>query len=207
MEIVRTSKINSQISKATLSTATRAYQCTMEQLSAHWCAARDAKNIAKFMNKGVSNTRFNNGALEALRLLEDELPDIVKWLERVRVASEPANVAAARQQATARQGAHLSRRRRPGVQGRCARGHTDLDGGDRHGHGRCKSRHHRWSQPQGEDRRHRYPDVERRDPRHRQGVAARALKSSGDYENNFERAAARISTTAGWVILRSAEIA
>jgi hypothetical protein len=99
MEIVRQSRINKQISKVAIGSATRAYQCTMEQLSSHWCAARDAKLTAKFMLKGLTNSRFNNGALEALRVHEHELPAIVRWLERVRIAAEPANVSSARQQA------------------------------------------------------------------------------------------------------------
>ncbi|MGE3973800.1 MAG: hypothetical protein AB7F59_04660 [Bdellovibrionales bacterium] len=99
MEIVRQSRINRQISKVAMGSATRAYQCTMEQLSGHWCAARDAKTISNFMLSALSNKRHNNGIFEALKVLDQELPAVVKWLERVRIASEPANVAAAKQQA------------------------------------------------------------------------------------------------------------
>ncbi len=101
MEIIRKAKINGSIARASDAVAQKAYQCAVEKMSELWCVARDKKVALEMLAKSVVHQPKDQPVTQGLTLLNQDLPVVLNWLEKVSLGSEPVNLGQARRQSLA----------------------------------------------------------------------------------------------------------
>jgi hypothetical protein len=90
LESIRRSAITKQMEKFNESILFSAYSCVLESLSGQWCAAQDSLNIISLRARPISPS---DPLVQGMRMLDFEMPNVLKWLEFVRAGAEPATSA------------------------------------------------------------------------------------------------------------------
>ncbi len=97
VEFARVSHINRHIKQTTIPLAATAYQCALETFSNQWCEAQDTANAVRM--KQVPPENYEKDALwVGIKILDIDLPSILKWLRKVRAGSTPTTIAEAERQ-------------------------------------------------------------------------------------------------------------
>ncbi|MFZ4715577.1 MAG: hypothetical protein ACOYL6_17770 [Bacteriovoracaceae bacterium] len=97
VEFSRVKRINKHIRKISQSIASTAYQCALESISNSWCNAQDTVNAINLKEVPPIDPETDS-MWTGVRILDRELPSLLKWLEKVRAGSIPTNSAEAERQ-------------------------------------------------------------------------------------------------------------
>lgn len=90
MDVIRRARINNTISKVSDSIANKAYQCGVEKIAEQWCEARDQKSALNALAKDLTKPRDKTPVLRGLEILDEELPVVLAWLEKVAIGMQPS---------------------------------------------------------------------------------------------------------------------
>ena len=97
VEFSRTNRINRHIKHISQSIASTAYQCALETLSNNWCSAQDTLNAIELKEVPPINPETDNMWL-GVRILDRQLPTLLRWLQKVRAGAIPTTTAEAERQ-------------------------------------------------------------------------------------------------------------
>ena len=73
-----------------------AIACAMEHFSDQWCSAQDGLKAIEMVNS-KPNVSIQSFSWDALRLFQDEIPVLAKWLEQVKSGSEVSSSSSSQQ--------------------------------------------------------------------------------------------------------------
>lgn len=91
MDVIRKAKINSSINRVADGVAQKAYQCGVEKIADQWCSARDQKLALNALAADLVSTKDQTPILHGLTILDEDLPVILTWLEKVAIGFRPTN--------------------------------------------------------------------------------------------------------------------
>ncbi len=77
----------------------QAYQCVLESLSNQWCSAQDALNVVTLKASTRPIPQDSNPVLLGMKILDRDIPTLLKWLDHVRSGTPASNKAMADRQA------------------------------------------------------------------------------------------------------------
>jgi hypothetical protein len=96
VDFARKYNINRHMNKISQSIASTAYHCAFESLSTHWCSAQDTMNAINL--KELTLTNPEDDMWIGVKIIDRELPSLLKWLQKVRAGSTPTTEAESERQ-------------------------------------------------------------------------------------------------------------
>jgi hypothetical protein len=90
--------IKLQINKSAHPIASLAFQCATEKIADNWCGAEDARKAVVLKERTLSQDFSHDNIWVGVRILDKELPKLLKWLTEVRAGAEPSTQADADRQ-------------------------------------------------------------------------------------------------------------
>lgn len=101
LENVRHWRVQRRINKSSESLVSSAYQCVLESLSNQWCSAEDALSIVRTKGAARPEISKDHPLLHGMRLLDRDLPVVLRWLDQVRAGADATSQAMADRQTKA----------------------------------------------------------------------------------------------------------
>lgn len=89
--------IQRKINQAASPLASTAFHCALENMSKVWCSAEDAKHAIK-LTQNVLTQDSDDALWVGVKIIDRELPLLLKWLKKVRAGTQPMTQADAERQ-------------------------------------------------------------------------------------------------------------